>query len=616
MGRPKDLQGSLPILRRFLLRFAPSLAAQRNLLAGSFAALFAQVLFRVLEPWPLGLVIDHVLGAAATGESASQHLAQYVTPETLLWLAPVLLVVFTGLRALCAYLSTVGFALAGNRVLTEVRNVLYQHLQALSLAFHTKARSGDLVIRVIGDVGLIREVVVTALLPLLGNILILLAMLSVMFWLNRDLTLVALCVAPLFWLSTARLGGRIHQVSRKLRRREGDLATTAAESIGAIHTVQALALDESFSQHFARHNTGSLKEGVQAKRLAARLERTVDVLSATATAAVLLLGARTVLRGELMPGELVIFLTYLRSAFRPLRNFAKYSARLAKASAAAERVLEILDREPDVRERPGARPAARFRGSVRYEHASFAYGDGAPVLRDVDFEVGPGAHVALVGPSGSGKSTLVSALLRLLDPISGRVCIDGEDVRDFTLASLRRQVTVVLQDSLLFAGSVRDNIAFGAPDATPEQIVAAARLANAHEFIERLTDGYDSAVGERGLDLSAGQRQRIAIARAAISRAPIVTLDEPLRGLDSASEQSVAEALDRLVEGRTSFTVTHDPHRAARCDLILYVDGGGIRERGSHEQLMRAGGEYARRFLAHTDAQRELRDETDHALAG
>ena len=578
MARPETLKESAPTLGRFLRRFSPELRQQRALVAGSFAAIFAEVFLRLLEPWPLALVIDHVLGLGRGGNAAAIDALRELEPTTLLWVAALTLVTVAGLRALTAYLSTVGFALAGNRLLTQVRNTLYRRLQELSLAFHTRARSGDLVLRVIGDVSMVREVVVTAVLPLLANLLILVGMLSVMWWMQWQLTLVALCTVPLFWLSTSRLGRRIQAVARMQRRREGNLAAQAAETLGGIETMQALSLDGEFAQAFERQSEGSLRDGVQGKRLSARLERTVDVLVALATALVLFFGARIVLRGGLSPGELVVFLTYLKGVSRPVRNFAKFTARLAKASAAAERVLEVLERQPDVRDLPGAQDAPPFRGAVRFERAAFAYGDDEPVLRGVDLTVEPGERVAVVGASGAGKSTLVGAILRLYDPREGRVLIDGEDVRSFTLASLRRQVSIILQDTVLFATSVRDNIAFGSPGAGLSEIQAAARRANAHEFIAKLPDGYDTQVGERGLDLSVGQRQRIAIARASISAAPIAILDEPLAGLDEVNARAVAAALDRLTEGRTTFTITHDLAHAARCDRILVVSGGRVVE--------------------------------------
>jgi ATP-binding cassette subfamily B protein len=502
-------------------------------------------------------------------------------------------VAIAGLRAVAAYCNTVGFALVGNRVVTEVRHQLYCHLQGLSLSFHTKARSGDLTLRLISDVGIIQEVAVTAVLPLFGNVLILLGMVGVMFWLHWQLTLLAMVTLPLFWLATVRLTRRIQEVSRQQRRREGNMASTAAETIGAIKLVQALSLEKTFAQVFSHQNKKNLKEGVKAKRLSASLERLVDVLIAMATALVLWYGARLVLHQVLTPGDLLIFLAYLKNAFKPLQDFAKYTGRLAKASAAGDRVLDVLNQVPEICNLPDAIPAPGFKGAVRFEGVSFAYELGQCILQNINFEVHPGQHVALVGVSGSGKSTLASLLLRLYDPVQGKILIDGCNIRDYTLESLRAQISVVLQDSILFAASVRDNIAYSAPFATLTEIEAAAQLANAHEFIKALPQGYDTILGERGVTLSGGQRQRIAIARAAIRKAPILILDEPTTGLDKQNAQDVIEALERLTQGRTTFLITHDLQVTVHADLILYLDSGRIRERGTHAQLMGINGWYA-----------------------
>ena len=595
MAKPVRFKHVLPDLLRLLRRFGPHVRKQRGLLAGSTAAVVAEVVFRLLEPWPLKFVIDYLFASHAGDRNATLGA---VEPATLLALCALSVVVISGLKAAAAYWNTVGFALIGNRVLTSVREQLYRHVQCLSLNYHSKARSGDLIVRVISDIGMLRDVTVTAILPLLANVLILVGMLGFMFWLHWELGLLILVTVPLFWLSTVRLTRRIREAVRKQRKREGAMAATAGESIAGIKTVQALSLEETFAGTFTADNNRSLKEGVQASRLTARLERSVDVLTAVATALVLWRGAGLVLRREMTPGELIVFLRYLQNAFRPVRDFAKYTARLAKATAAGERVLEVLEMEPEVKDAPDAAAAPPFKGAVRLEGVDFAYEPGRLALRGVSLDVQPGQQVALVGPSGGGKSTLVSLILRLYDPTAGRVTIDGRDLRGLTLESLRAQVGVVLQDTLLFAASVRENITYGAPGASEEQVVAAARLANAHEFIMALPQGYDTPVGERGVTLSGGQRQRIAIARAAVRNAPILILDEPTAGLDDDKARSVVKALERLTRARTSttFLITHDLPLVSKADVILYLEEGEITERGSHEELIRAGGRYATAF--------------------
>jgi ATP-binding cassette subfamily B protein len=392
------------------------------------------------------------------------------------------------------------------------------------------------------------------------------------------------------------------------------MAATAAESIAAIKIVQALSLEGMFARDFSSLNNKSQQEDTKTSRLSARLGRTVDCLLGIATATVLWYGARLVLRAELTAGELVVFLTYLRRAFSPAQDFAKYAGRLAKATAAGERVLHLLDQAPEVQDVPGAVPAGRLQGRIRFEDVSFGYDPARPVLKGIDFEVLPGQRVALVGPSGTGKSTIVSLILRLYDPNHGRVMIDGRDVRDYTLASLRAQISVVLQDSILFAASIRENIAFGAPQATPDEVEAAARLANAHDFIQALPQGYDTVVAERGVTLSHGQRQRIAIARAAVRQTPILILDEPTTGLDEENERAVTEALERLAANRTAFLITHNLQCSSRADLILYVENGRLKESGPPADLMEANGRYARLHKLQTSLLSHPARETSHAL--
>ena len=614
MARSSTLHEALPGIWRICGRFKAHIARHRRLVAGSAAALVAELGLRLLEPWPLKVVFDRVL-MPSRAQRVDVPLLDRLEPLTVVTVAAVGVVAVVGLRALAAYGHTVGFALVGSRVLTDVRTTLYRHLQILSLSYHAKARTGDLVVRMIGDVGVLQDVFVTALIPLVTNAVLLIAMLGLMFWMEWHLGFLAIAVLPLMWLSATRLGGRIRDASRQQRRREGAMAAAAAESIGSIKAVQALSLEDAFVNHFSSQNLKSLREGIRAKRLSARLERTVDVLIACATALVLWYGAGLVLQGRITPGDLLVFLAYLKNAFKPAQDLAKYTARIAKASAAAERVLDVLDRTPEIRDLPGARPAPPFLGRIAFRRVGFEYERGRATLQDIDVDLAPGQRLAIVGPSGAGKSTLASLVLRLYDPTTGAVEIDGQDIRHYTLESLRAQVSVVLQETLLFAASVRDNIAYGSLDATDAEIERAARLANAYDFIIALPQGFDTALGERGVTLSAGQRQRLAIARAAVRKAPLLLFDEPTTGLDRENEQIVADALDRLSAGRTSVLVTHNLRHAVDADLILYVEDGRVFERGTHAELMVVRGRYAALYALQSKADREAGSQVIRAVS-
>ena len=590
MGKNNTLRNTMPSLWRLFRLFSPKLGAHRFMLAGSFTALLCEIAFVIAAPWPLKFVIDNLIIHNANATPSN--------PTVFLIAAAAAVIVIAALRALAAYLNTVGFAIIGSRVLAEVRQDLYRHLQTLSLTFHANSKSGDLITRVISDLGILKEVIVNTVLPLFGSIVLLIGMFSVIFWLHWQLALIALTIMPLFWLAASHLGKRIQQASRKQRHQEGAMAATAAESIAAIKAIQTLSLDQKFANTFGASNRQDLRHSVRAKQLSAMLTGAVGILIGMVTALVLWFGAHLVLTQELTPGELLVILSYLKSAFKPVRSFAKQVARLAKAMTAGERVLDIFEQTPDVTESPTATPAPPLQGHVRFEHVRFGYDPERPILHDVDFDVPAGQHIALVGASGSGKSTLINLMLRLHDPQHGRILIDGHDIRDFTLSSLRSQFSVALQDPYLFAASVRDNIAYGSPHTTAADIEAAAKLANAHTFIMALPHGYDTVISERGATLSNGQRQRIAIARAAIRRSPILILDEPATGLDRENETAVVDALARLARHRTTFQITHHLHHAMRADVIWLLDQGRIVEQGTHAQLMHANQRYAAMFNA------------------
>ncbi|WP_030007180.1 ABC transporter ATP-binding protein [Picosynechococcus sp. NKBG042902] len=600
MHRASPMTQAVPGLWAVITTFWPQIRAQWRLLLVAMVTLLADVGLRLLEPWPLKLLIDGVLIPAQTQPALSFLGFRNLDPAWLLVLIAAGVIVIAVSRAIATYWNTVSLAIVGSRVMAQVRDQLYSHLQRLSLRYHYQARSGDLIIRVSSDANRLQEILLTAALPLVVSLLTLGGMVGVMAWLDLKLTLLSLVTFPLFWFAASRLSAKIRRASLTQRHREGAVAATAAESLAAIKLVQALSLEQAFADLFSRQNQQSLQESIETKRLAANLERVVDVLIALGTALVMGYGAHLVIEDALTPGTVLVFLTYLRNAYKPVQNFAKYTGRLAKAAASGERILNILAETPDIQDKPGAIATPSLRGLIEFKDVSFGYHPDQGILKGLNLSVQPGEKIALVGASGSGKSTFLSLLLRLYDPTAGKILIDGQDLRDYQLTSLRNQMAVVLQESLLFAATIRENIAYGIEDATMAKIEAAARLANAHDFILQLPQGYDTVVGERGTTLSGGQRQRLAIARAAMRQTPILILDEPTSGLDKVNEQLVFEALERLAENRTTFLVTHNLQLAIAADQILYLDQGQIQEQGTHAELLARQGVYADLFQRQT----------------
>lgn len=568
-----------PSMRRSLKLVAPDIAPHRALILFGVLALLMEVAFRVLEPWPLKIVVDAV--TAFRGAKVSH---QPASVELLIGCGVALLLI-VGLRALSNYLATICFALVGSRAATSLRARVFRHVQGLSQQFHARNRSADTVQRIVGDVARMQEVAITAGMPLLANVATLLVMVVVMFVLDPLLASVVLVAIVAFAVTSGPTSRKITDASRQTRKGEGHLANTAQESLASIRVVQAYGLENMVEKNFTSANRTSLREGVRSRRYAARLERTTDVIVGLATAIVLVGGGLRVMQGAMSPGDLVLFTTYLRTTMKPLRDMAKYTGRIARASASGERVADLMEITPDV-----VTPDMPVRpnivvGAVQFDRVVTEY-DGVQVLRGLDLNIRPGERVAIIGPSGAGKSTLVSLLVRAIDPVSGCVRLDGYRLTDLDLTQLRASISLLHQEAVLFTGTIRENIRMGRGNATDAEVETAARAANAHDFIMEQPNGYDTVVGERGGTLSGGQRQRIAIARALLRRSPVVVLDEATTGLDPEAASLVLDAIDRLAAGRTTLAVTHDAEVALRATRVVWIEDGRIRLDASPEELL------------------------------
>ncbi|MCB1742249.1 MAG: ABC transporter ATP-binding protein [Gammaproteobacteria bacterium] len=566
-------------LMRLLTRFWPLLKQHRKALAGAIACMFMVTAMELLRPWPLKIVFDGILMPIDTPGVVVEQARAWLPDADLLLLAVALtILVIALLGGLFGFGQSYLLSSVGQRTVAEIRRMLYAHIQRLSHSFHDERSLGDLLARLSGDVRMMRELLVNVAIYVSARVLLIFATVAVMLMMDWVLALAALSVLPPLMLLTRRFGGEIKGAARRQRRKESRISDVMAERIASIRLVQAYAREAYEDERFSRYNASSAQAGLRATRLEAHLDRWVQIVLATGTALVITLGVYRVRSGAITPGDLLVFTAYLSALFKPVRRLAAMTGRLAKAVVCGERVLAILDLEPEIRDAPDARAVERVHGAIAFEQLSFGYRAGRPVLDGIELQVAAGETVAIVGASGQGKSTLANLLLRFYDPQAGTIRVDGEDIRLYTLESLRSQMAVVLQEGGIFNTSIRDNIRYGALDASDEAVETAARLANAHEFIDRLPDGYDTVVGERGAQLSGGQRQRIAIARALVRDAPIVILDEPTASLDRVAADAVIDALVPLVRRSTCLMITHDPRLAAIADRVVEVRDGRVVE--------------------------------------
>jgi len=558
-------------------------------------AVVGEISADLLEPWPLKIILDHLLKSQPMPDWMSGIISRTVGEDKLAVLnfAVLAVALIAILGAVSSYAEKYLTTSVGQWVMHDLRRTVYQHIHRLSLAEHDKKRTGDLISLVTKDIEAIHSFITTALLGMLVNALTLVGMIVVMFYLNWRFTLIALSIAPALFVVVYLFTIRIKKASRAVRKKESELLSVVQEVLSSIRVVKAFAREDYEQRRFEEQSLENVETALQARGIKAKLSPVVEVMVAAGTCLVLGYGARLVLAGELSAGVLIVFLLYLGKMYKPMRELSKMTDTISKASVGYEHIQEVMETESHVRDMPRARRAPRFKGKIEFDGVCFSYSPDQPILKDLSFQVEPGQLAAFVGPSGEGKTTLLSLIPRFYDPTSGQVKIDGTDIRRYKLQSLREQMSFVLQETLLFYAPIWQNIAYGKPEARRAEIIRAAELANAHEFIEEMAEGYDTMVGERGVTLSGGQRQRIAIARAVIRDTPLLMLDEPTSGLDAASEEAVLEALDRLMKGRTCVVIAHHLRTIQRADVIFVVKDSTLVERGTHEELLAAGGAYA-----------------------
>jgi ATP-binding cassette subfamily B protein len=589
-----------------------------KVLTFALAAVAGETVADVLEPWPIKVVVDNTLQAKKLPPWLAGSIVRTFgdSPYALINFAVAMVAIVALVGAVSSYAEKYLTTSASQWVGHDLRRTIYHHIQRLSLAEHDASRTGDLITRVTSDIEAIQDFIGSALLGILVNALTLAGMIGVMLYVDWRFTLMALSVAPVLFVVVYSYTRRIKKASRAVRQREGELLSIVEEVLTSMRVVQAHAREDYEQRRLESESLANVEAALEARSVKAKLSPMVELIVAAGTCVVLWYGARLALAQQLSAGVLIVFLVYLGKMYKPMRDLSKMADTVSKASVGYERIQEVLDIESRIRDLPSARRAPAFAGRIAFDNVGFNYDTGKRVLEHVSFTIEAGQVVAIVGPSGTGKTTLVSLIPRFYDPTSGRVVIDGSDIRAYRLKSLRDQISFVLQDTLLFRDTIWANIAYGKPDASPRAIRRAAELAHARDFIDEMPDGFDTIVGERGLTLSGGQRQRIAIARALVRDTPILILDEPTAGLDAVSERAVIDALDALMKGRTSVVIAHHLGAIRHADTIYVMDGSTIVEQGSHDELLARGGAYAQLYSAQVGDEGTLADEPRAASGG
>lgn len=560
-----------------------------------FLAMLMETVMSLAAPWPLKIILDSVVGHRPLPHWLDwmNHTAFGENKMGLAAVSAIGVVLIAVIGAVAGYIDNYFTESVAQYVANDLRLRAYHHMQRLSLKYYDTHKVGNMLSTITSDVSTIQGFASSSLLSMLVDAMTILGILGLMFYLNWDFALIAVAVTPFLLIFVARFKVAVKKATREVRSRQSEMVSVLQQGLESVRSVKAFGRQDLEQAHLQDVSVETVQASLKARRVKSMLSPVIGITVSLCTAFVLWRGAHLALAGVMTVGALTVFLSYLTKFFKPVQDLAKMTSSIAQASVALERVRDILDADAIVPQKPDARVPGKLRGDIRFEHVAFAYDKDSPVLQDIHCTIEAGQRIGVCGPTGGGKSTLLSLIPRFYDPTKGRVMIDAVDLTELHLGKLREQIGFVLQDTVLFAGTIRDNIAYGRPGATDEEIKQAAKMANADEFIAKMPHGYDTQVGERGLTLSGGQRQRIGIARAVIRDAPILILDEPTAALDTESEKLVMEALERLMQGRTVITIAHRLSTIRDANKILVLKGGVVAEEGTHEELVARGGIYA-----------------------